>query len=139
MIGWVYKRYLDRVALSTGVMFVCDYMPALGYRMSGCEHILPNCPLSADVLLKDDGCLSLAQVFLPLAPPADVLLDGHAGTSQPVQAQFLQISYLSSSEEDLGATKLVLVGVLEMNSLRSRLVTQTCRQCTRQKTWQKLT
>lgn len=97
-------------------------------------HILPNCPLSADVLLKDDGCLSLAQVFRPLAPPAEVLLDGHAGASQPVQAQFLQISYLTSSEEDLGATKLVLVGVLEVNSLRAILVTQTCRQCTIQET-----
>lgn len=112
MIGWVYRRYPDTVAL----------------------HILPNCPLSTDVLLKDDGCLSLAAVFRPLAPPTDVLLDGHAGTSQPVQAQFLQISYLTGSEENLGATELVLVGVLEMNSLRAILVTQTCGQCTKQET-----
>ncbi|TNN87068.1 hypothetical protein EYF80_002823 [Liparis tanakae] len=54
------------------------------------------------------------QVLPPLAPPADVFLDGHAGSSESVQAQLLEISYLTGSEEDLCPTKLVLVGVLEI-------------------------
>lgn len=78
------------------------------------ERLLPDCLLSPDVLLEDDGCLSHAQVPPPLAPPADVFLDGHAGSSQSVQTQLLEISYLTGSEEDLCPTKLVLVGVLEI-------------------------
>lgn len=54
------------------------------------------------------------QVFPPLAPPTDVLLDGHTGSSQPIQAQLLQISHLTGSEEDLCATEVVLVVVLEI-------------------------
>ncbi len=64
--------------------------------------------------MEDDGCLSHAQVLPPLAPPSDVFLDGHAGSSQPVQAQLLQISYLTSSEEDLCPAKLILIGVLDI-------------------------
>ncbi len=64
--------------------------------------------------MEDDGCLSHAQVLPPLAPPSKVFLDGHAGSSQSVQAQLLKISYLTGSEENLGAAKLVLVWVLDV-------------------------
>lgn len=89
------------------------------------ECLEPDCPLSTDVLLEDDGCVSHAQVLPPLPPPADMFLDGHAGSPQLIQTQLLEISYLTSSEEDLSPTKLVLVGVLEIKP-RGQSYAQTC-------------
>lgn len=76
------------------------------------QGLLPDRPLPAHIVLQDDGGLPHAQVLPPLAPPPEVLLDGDAGASQPVQTQFLQIGHLTGSEEDLCAAKPVLVGVL---------------------------
>lgn len=76
-------------------------------------QLSPDCPLSTDVLLQNDGCRPHAQELPSLAPPPEVFLDGHAGSPQPVQTQLLQIRHLAGPEKDLCAAKLVLVGVLD--------------------------
>lgn len=57
-----------------------------------------------------------------------MFLDCSAGSSQSVQTQLLQISHLTGSEKDLCPTKLVLIGVLEIEPLRPKL--ETNMQCT---------
>lgn len=81
-------------------------------RTSVTERISPDCPLSTDVLLQNDGCRSRAEERPPPAPPSEVFLDGDTGSPEPVQAQLLQIRHLTRAEKDLCAPKLVLVGVL---------------------------
>lgn len=54
-----------------------------------------------------------------------MFLDGYTGFSKSVQPQLLEIRNLTSSEEDLCPTKLILVGVLKIKSC-GQSVAQTC-------------
>lgn len=47
-----------------------------------------------------------------------MFLNGHAGSSEAIQTQLLQIRHLTSPKEDLCPAKLVLVGVLEIIDLQ---------------------
>ena len=69
--------------------------------------------VTSDVSLQNQrGFLDL-QVFLPVDPALDVLLDHDAARPQLVSTQLLQVRHLASSEKYLRLTKLELVGVLQ--------------------------
>lgn len=69
--------------------------------------------MSPHVSLYGDGRLTDTQVLLASEPAADGLLDVDAGFTEFVGPQLLQISHLSSSEEDLRFSKLVFILVLK--------------------------
>ena len=69
--------------------------------------------MSAGVSLDGDGSMLLSEVLLAYQPAADGLLDTDARLPQLISPQLLQVGNLTSPEEDLSLTKLVLVLVLE--------------------------
>lgn len=62
--------------------------------------------------LYGDGRFPHPQVLFAGQPAADSLLDADTSNTQLVRAQLLQVSHLTSPEEDLVFAKLVLILVL---------------------------
>lgn len=62
--------------------------------------------------LYGDGTFLHPQVLFAGQPAADRLLDADASHTQLIRTQLLQVSHLTSPEEDLVFTKLILILVL---------------------------
>lgn len=62
--------------------------------------------------LYGNGGTALAQVLLACQPAADGFLDADTRGTQLVCPQFLQVSHLTGSEEDLSLTKLIFILIL---------------------------
>lgn len=72
----------------------------------------PACQMTPDVSLDGNGTLPHPQILPAGQPAADGLLDADTSQAQLVRPQLFHVGDLTSPEEDLVLSKLVLVLVL---------------------------
>lgn len=68
--------------------------------------------MTPDVSLYGDGTLPHPQILPAGQPAADGLLDADTSQAQLVRTQLFHVGHLTSPEEDLVLSKLILVPVL---------------------------